>query len=324
MNTEELAYANHQLAAMLRDGLPLAGALRELAATMGSGELRTELQSLETDLAAGRTVAEAVSRRRLPPLYSRLLIAGSRSGDLAAALTLAADHFGDLYQRQLRLRTLLIYPALVVLTGLGVTVLIAVAQSKLSRDLLGEGYPHSPSSWPWTWVLPTAFALMALFGMALAALPPLRRWFAWRCPGIRENRVAALSATVGLMLRQNCPLPEALAVAQEVEDDPRIRAELATWMDRIARGEPPLRPASDRTVLPALLPWLATTRAADLGEGFLRAAEFFHRRAVHRLDLLVNGALPVSLVLLGAVAGVQLFIILSIFAGILDSLGGLE
>ena len=126
------------------------------------------------------------------------------------------------------------------------------------------------------------------------------------------------------MLRQNCPLPEALAVAQEVEDDPRIRAELATWMDRIARGEPPLRPASDRTVLPALLPWLATTRAADLGEGFLRAAEFFHRRAVHRLDLLVNGALPVSLVLLGAVAGVQLFIILSIFAGILDSLGGLE
>ncbi|MBL9172456.1 MAG: type II secretion system F family protein [Verrucomicrobiales bacterium] len=323
MNTEELAYANQQLAAMLRDGLPLAGALRELAATMGSGELRTELQALESDLAAGRSVAEAVSRRRLPPLYSRLLIAGSRGGDLPAALTLAADHFGALYQRQLRLRTLLIYPALVVLTGLGVTILIAVAQNKLSRDLLGDGSRDSMSSLL-TWILPAAFGLIALFGIALAALPPLRRWFAWRCPGIREDRVANLSASVGLMLRQNCPLPEALAVAREIEDDPRIRTELDAWLDHIARGEPPLRPASDRTVLPALLPWLATTRAADLGEGFLRAAEFFHRRAVHRLDLLVNGALPVSLVLLGAVAGVQLFIILSIFAGLLDSLGGFE
>lgn len=323
MNTEELAYANHQLAAMLRDGLPLAGALRELSASLSSWELRTELQALEADLASGRTVAEAVSRRRLPPLYSKLMVAGSRSGDLAAALTLAADHFGALYQRQLRLRTLLIYPALVVLTGFAVTVLIAVAQGRLSADLLGEGSRDSMASL-WTWILPAAFGLIALFGIALAALPPLRRWFAWRCPGIRENRVAALSATIGLMLRQNCPLPEALAVAKEVENDPHVRAELAEWLDRIARGEPPLRPASDHTVLPSLLPWLATTRAGDLGGGFLRAAEFFHRRAMHRLDLLVNGALPISLVLLGAVAGVQLFIILSIFAGILDRLGGFE
>lgn len=321
MNAEQLAFANQQLAAMLRDGLPLAGALKELSATLGSGRLRDELQALEADLASGRTVADAVSRRRLPPLYARLLTAGSQSGDLATALTLAADHFSALYQRGLRLRTLLVYPVLVVLTGLAVTVLIAVAQGGLVHSLLGDGHGGSPR-WDWMWVLPAAFGIIGLTGLVVAMVPSLRRRLAWRFPGARENRVATLSATIGLMLRQNCPLPEALQLARELEDDPRVRGEMESWLERIARGEPPLRSGTGCTVLPALLPWLATTPAKDLSEGFLRASEFFHRRAIYRLDLLVNGALPVSLVLLGAVAGVQLFIILNAFARILSHFGG--
>ncbi|MBN8246986.1 MAG: type II secretion system F family protein [Verrucomicrobia bacterium] len=320
MNAEQLAYANQQLAAMLRDGLPLAGALKELSATLGSGRLRDELQALEADLASGRTVADAVSRRRLPPLYARLLTAGSQSGDLASALTLAADHFSALYQRGLRLRTLLVYPVLVIMTGLAVTVLIAVAHNGMTIHFMGEGYRNVPAL-QWMWVLPAAFALFALSGIAIAVLPPLRRWLAWRVPGVRETRVATLSATLGLMLRHHCPLPEALQLARELEESPRIRGELDSWLERIARGEPALRASAERTLLPALLPWLATTPAKDLGDGFLRAADFFHRRAMYRLDLLVSGALPVSLVLLGGVAGLQLIIILNTFAGLLSWLG---
>ena len=54
MKPDELAFANEQLAGMLKSGLPLEGSLRELTDSMKSGSLRTELEALEKDLAKGK------------------------------------------------------------------------------------------------------------------------------------------------------------------------------------------------------------------------------------------------------------------------------
>ena len=43
MKHDEFAFFNQQLAAMLRDGIPLEGALRRLCQEMRRGELRDEL-----------------------------------------------------------------------------------------------------------------------------------------------------------------------------------------------------------------------------------------------------------------------------------------
>ena len=53
MKYEELAFVNQQLAGMLKTGIPLEGALRQLCAQMRRGRLRAELEALEADLAAG-------------------------------------------------------------------------------------------------------------------------------------------------------------------------------------------------------------------------------------------------------------------------------
>ena len=57
MKIDEFAFFNQQLAAMLRDGLPLEGALQRLSAEMGDAVLKTELQSLEADLRKGTPIA---------------------------------------------------------------------------------------------------------------------------------------------------------------------------------------------------------------------------------------------------------------------------
>ena len=60
MKLDEFAFFNQQLAAMLRDGIPLEGALRRLCQEMHAGSLRTELQTLEADLAKGTPMADAL------------------------------------------------------------------------------------------------------------------------------------------------------------------------------------------------------------------------------------------------------------------------
>ncbi|MGD0168091.1 MAG: type II secretion system F family protein, partial [Gaiellaceae bacterium] len=80
MKNDEFAFFNQQLAAMLRDGIPLEGALRRLSDEMRRGKLREELQKLETDLAQGTPLAEALQTRQLPELYKRMMLVGVKSG----------------------------------------------------------------------------------------------------------------------------------------------------------------------------------------------------------------------------------------------------
>src|SRR5262245_33729593 len=119
MNNDELAFFNQQLAAMLRDGIPLEGALKQLCAGMKVGPLRNEMTQLENDLARGTPLNEAISRRALPEFYVRMIGAGARSNDLPGVLTLLADYYQRTNAVWNRLKGLMVYPFLVLLVSVG-------------------------------------------------------------------------------------------------------------------------------------------------------------------------------------------------------------
>ena len=77
MNYEELAFVNQQLAGMLKSGIPLEGALRQLCANMRRGPCRTELEALERDLARGVPLKDALASRKLPEFYVRMIQLGA-------------------------------------------------------------------------------------------------------------------------------------------------------------------------------------------------------------------------------------------------------
>src|ERR1700678_2783344 len=114
MKNDEFAFFNQQLAAMLRDGIPLEGALRRLCEEMRRGKLRDELQALEADLAKGTPMADALTPRRLPELYKRMILVGVKSGDLPGALTMLADYFQRQSNLWMRLKGLMVYPLIVL------------------------------------------------------------------------------------------------------------------------------------------------------------------------------------------------------------------
>ena len=53
MNYDEFAFFNQQLAGMLREGIPLEGALKQLTHDMARGNLRAQFEALGSDLARG-------------------------------------------------------------------------------------------------------------------------------------------------------------------------------------------------------------------------------------------------------------------------------
>src|SRR5439155_16874765 len=175
MNYDEFAFFNQQLAAMLRDGIPLEGALKQLCAGMRTGPLRAEVEALVADLARGTPLKEAIARRRLPEFYARMVEIGARSNDLPGVLILLADHYHRANALWTRLKGLMVYPLLVLFVSLGLTVLISVAFSRFMAgfsdqppSFSDQPVPNGPSpamTMASVWMPPLVLSAAALLGL---------------------------------------------------------------------------------------------------------------------------------------------------------------
>ena len=122
MNYDELSFVNQQLAGMLKSGVPLEGALRELCATMQRGTLRDELTALEADLAKGTPLTDALARRKLPEFYVRMVQVGAKSGDLPGVLMMVADYYARMNAVWMRLKGLAVYPLIVLMLSMVISL----------------------------------------------------------------------------------------------------------------------------------------------------------------------------------------------------------
>jgi type II secretory pathway component PulF len=307
---------------MLRDGIPLEGALKQLCAGMRSGWLRAELQQLEADLARGTPLKHALARRELPVFYKRMVEIGARSNDLPGVLTMLADHYHRADALWSRLKGLMVYPLLVIGVSLGLTLLLSLT---LGRFLSGFS---SPLLLPppvlmvvAVWVPPILLALAAALGVAAVALPSWRARLRWRLPAFREASLAQLASAIALMLRKGTTLPESLAMAESIEADTPAGKALARWRTLVENGQgKPVQWTGDNRPFPPLFLWLVQNGGEDVAAGFEKAAGIYQSRAAYRTELALYGALPVSVLLLGQMVLWQAAPLFRSFIGMMNML----
>jgi type IV pilus assembly protein PilC len=329
MKYDEFAFFNRQLAAMLRDGLPLAGALRRLCGRMRRGRLRRELEWLGDDLAEGVPLDEALADRKLPGLYVRMLEVGVKSNDLPGALTLMADYYARLSGVWTRLRGMLVYPVIVLLLAIAVSVVLFVGLDPIV-DMMRYGFYGGapPPAVVATFRLAlSAPVVLAGFVLVLILVPlssrAVRRFLSWRVPAFKHARIAQVAAAGAAMLKGGCTLIETVVALREMEAGTRAERELAEWEDRIAAGETRFREiAEGGLVFPPLFVWMADNAGGDLGEGFEQAAELYRGRAEHGVDMMLYGVLPSSVLVLGLVVLTQFRALFAILQAMMNSMGG--
>jgi type IV pilus assembly protein PilC len=324
MKFDEFAFVNEQLAGMLKSGIPLEGALKQLCATMRRGLLRSELEQLEADLAQGRPLAEAVRARKLPPFYVAMVRVGVQSQDLPGVFTLLADYYHEVNNAWVRLKGLLVYPLLVLTAALGLSLALSLIFNRLNHETLDIGllinYPRG--AWLTIWIAPgVLFLLVSALATALA-LRRWRAWLRWRLPGFREASLAQMASSLSLLLSRGTNLGEALELMGRIESGSVAGVELARWRSRLGDGQGKIEDfAADTRAFPQLFIWLAANAGQDLAAGFRRAAEVYHGRATHRIDMMLYACLPVSILLLGLMIIGQVYPIVRMLLSILGPLG---
>lgn len=321
MNLDELAFFNQQLAAMLRDGIPLEGALRQLFSGMRAGPLRDELQKLETDLANGVPLQQVLRARRLPDFYVTMLEVGAQSNNMPAVLTLVADHYRRCNLRVTRLKGLMVYPLIVLAGAFALSCLLSVVLlNAFSPAVIGLG-------WRGNTALHTVGVMLSpvVLGLAVAtfciavSMPGVRRALRWRLPAFKESALSQIASALALMLKGGVPLDKALTLAEQLERGTLASLELAQWRARLAAGHGKFTDmAPPGRAFPPLFTWLVAHGGEDLAAGFGRAAELYQARGIYRADLLLYSALPCSVMLLGLMILSQMWFVLLPFVDSLN------
>ena len=313
MNFGEFAFFNQQLAAMLKSGIPLETALRQLCVGMRRHRWPKEFEQLERDLSQGIPLGEALDARNLPDLYKQMVKVGAKTNDLPALLTLVADHYQKNGFLWTRLNGLMLYPVIVLLAALALSVLLTTQGQRLAMSMSEPGYPLSNSprvAFFRAGSLMPVFVLGALVTVVLLLLiiPPWRAAARWVLPGFKDAHLARLASSLNILLKSGVDLGSALALMGRLETGNRIAGDLALWERKLSSGVTRISGDSlkTRAVTPLFL-WLVASEGEDIVAGLARAAEVYYRRAVYKTDLLLNSALPVSILTLGVIVIIQLY-----------------
>jgi len=322
MKLDEFAFFNQQLAAMLRDGIPLESALGQLCSSMRRGELRDELEKLRADLVKGVPIKEALASRKLPQFYVQMMQVGVQSNDLPGVLTLVADYYQSSNLIWTRLKGLMVYPLIVLGATLVLSVLIAVlfgAAAGILPNAL-SGFLFERGSLPaltefsmrttpiGLWLPVVVVVLLCVVVGVVAVSPRLRSRLRWRLPGFREASLWQFASTMQIMLKGGCTLDDTLGLMTQLERDPEVAHDLAQWRERLASGHGDFAGIAVPTKsFPPLFIWLIVSARDDLASGLKRAAEIYHARAGYRTELLLQLVLPVSVLLLGALILTQVY-----------------
>ena len=331
MNLDELTFANRQLADLLKSGVPLEGSLHQLCSTMSRGELRTELQALERDLTQGTPLEKALDNRKLPELYVKMIKVGVKGNNLPAVLTMIADYYSRVNNLQTQLKGLLVYPAIILVVMLVLTIFVAY----VNQNLVAEMFINDPemsvlvsstlnSFWSTVMIWSPVYLIVLLVAVFFVCLGSgrIRNSLRWQLPGFREASLSQIASTMNIMLRGGCTLDESLLLVQQMEKDNPAGEELAQWHQRLASGRGKLREIiQPGKVFPLEFIWMLGTDEEKLVRGFERTAELYYDREKQRARMLLQGVVPTAIVTLGGVAALQFIPLLQALTTMMEHMG---
>lgn len=314
-----------ELATLLGAGISLAEALPSLAQSYALHPLGKALAGLDRDVRAGQRFSEALARSPLglPAYVVALAEAGEAGGALSGALNDAAVQMEHERRIGQELRNALVYPAVLVLSGVLAVLVIFIGVVPRFASLLKNSRADVPEISRWV-IESGLFMKQHLLGFGLGATGlVLLAGVTFSQPAVRAGLLNQLSraavvgpwlmrleigrwtTVLGQLLANRVPIINALQLSTGALRLQRLRADLASAPRELERG----RPLSD--VL-AGLAWFPPTRLnlvrvgersgelprmlAVLGAMETDAARTLQKRVLTLIE-------PVAILVIGAVIG---------------------
>ncbi|WP_288439696.1 type II secretion system F family protein [uncultured Pseudomonas sp.] len=315
-----------QLATLLRAGVPLLQAFEVMGRSGCSAGQAALLDKLKRDVGSGLGLADALQRHPawFDDLYCNLVRVGEQSGTLDRQLEQLA---GMLEQHQLlrkRVRKAMLYPLLLLLTGLGVSAVLLLEVIPRFEQLFAGFDTALPAFTQWVIDLSTGVGrfgpllLSITFGLGfgLARLyrkhAPARLWLTARALRIpvfgkllSQAALARFARTLATSYTAGVPLLDALVtVARACGNDLHEQAVQRLRLG-MANGQALNQAMASDPLFPPLLVQLTAIgeSSGTLDQMLDKSASHYEEQVRHALDQLTGLLEPAIVVVLGVLVG---------------------
>lgn len=327
----------HEMAVMLRAGLPLAYALRVLVEMNAKPTVQSLLQEVLDDVKGGAPFSRALGRREalFGPFYISMVRAGEASGQLANMLERLSEHISRLSALRESVVSAAIYPAILLGVSLlslaGMMGFVVPQFEQLFKDMgdalplptqLVLGLSHHLRDWGYVWALLLVVAGWAIRNWARTPAGMLSlQGSVLRIPLIGQLvhrfQVAVFARTLGTLVGSGVPLMAALSIAVDTVSSQPVRAALGGMLVPVKSGARlALAMAGTRQFEPLALNLVRVgEETGKLGPMLIELASLTDQRIETGIKRLLTLLEPALIVVLGVlIAG----IIVSILLGILS------
>lgn len=317
---------SRQLATLLKAGVPLLQAFEVMGRSGGDESLGRLLVKLQQDVAAGLGLADALQRQPLwfDRLYCNLVRVGEQSGKLDGQLEELANMLDQRQALQRRVRKAMIYPLLLLLTGLGVSALLLLEVVPRFQELFAGFDKSLPAFTQWVLDLSTGLArhapwlgvLMVLSTVALRWLyrhnAVARLWISLRVLEVpvlgrllAQAALARFARSLGTAYTAGVPLLDALATVASVSGGVVHEQAILRLRQDMANGLGLHQAMSADRLFPPLLVQLAAIgeSSGTLDQMLGKAASHYEEQVSQALDHLTGLLEPAIVLILGVLVG---------------------
>jgi general secretion pathway protein F len=335
----QLLALTEQVATLLQAGLALDRALDIAKGILVRPVDREVVQSILDKVRAGSALADAMAAEDafFPRFYVGMVRAGEAGGALEGSLRKIADYLKRSLAIAEETKSALIYPSLVLVTGIGTVALLLASVVPQFRPMLeqsGSTLPFAAEAVLAVSDLVNGYGtimLIVLAALALAFRQALKR------PGVQRRRDALLlrlpkigeivakietgrfALTLGTLLGNGVSPLAALKIAREAIGNRAIAAELEPLGAWLKAGKPMAAAIAEARSIPPLAAQLirAGEESGRLEDMLLKVAEIFDEEAKRSIQRLLALLIPAITILLGivvaAIVGSLLTAILSVY-----------
>jgi type IV pilus assembly protein PilC len=337
VRSRDLITTTQQLAILVESGVTLAPALAAAIEEERNPTLRAVLRKVKESVEGGQDFSSAIAQfpRVFNATFVALAKAGEKTGALGSMLRRAAGYMQSEYETRSKIRSAMIYPAIMLIMSIAVTTFlltfvlpkfVPVFESrhaklpKITVVMLGISdfaVKYGPA-------VISALGGLAVAGVIFRRTKKGREWwdaFKLRVPmlGMVTKKVALSRSvrTLGTLLGSGISVLEAIELAAEIAENTVVRRAWLSIKDGLIEGRRICDCMKQHAIFPRSLVQMvaAGEETGHLDAVLERTAEFYERELETTIKTVTSLIEPVMIIVMGFVVGtIGLSLLLPIFS----------
>ncbi len=314
-----------QLATMIDAGLPLVQSLDILAKQEENEVFREVIQQVKSEVEGGATLAAALQKHPtvFDNLYVNLVVAGEQAGTLDVIFNRLATHIEKMEELKKKIRSALVYPAMIVTVAIGVTIVLLLFVVPTFKKLFEDVGASLPMPTQIVINISNFFksSILFVFGFMVGMVVIFRRYYKTengkrriddillKLPIfgelIRKVAIARFARTLATLVSSGVPILEALNIVAGTAGNKIVEEAILKGRVSISEGQTISQPLSESGVFPMMVTQMIavgeTTGSLELMLN--KVADFYEAEVDVAVATLSSMLEPMLMIFLGVVVG---------------------